>query len=209
MRFGYRRSLTRSLTSCAGPEFLRCQWLSDVAINSYIARLRVIADVVPGRVGLNAVSPDPDDDHVLACALEGGGLCVSGHPSRAATKGVGCVVTDYWPPIVKPQRIQDYNESKTKSKRTTKNARITKMWFQPEENRMNSRLNGRGIEAHRIHWPAAVFMFLIHSSALWPSDRDAILNRRRSAMKGSRRARKASRSAATALLPGTWLARSM
>ena len=45
--------------------------LSDVAINSYIERLRAITDVVPGRVGLSGASPDPDDDHVLACALEG------------------------------------------------------------------------------------------------------------------------------------------
>jgi hypothetical protein len=57
--------------------------------------------------------------------------------------------------------------------------------------------------------PAAAFIFLIHSSALWPSERDATLNRPRSTMKGSRRARKASRSAAVAFLPGTWLASSM
>ena len=40
-------------------------------IAGYMASLQVIAEVVEGRVQVYGASKDPDDNHVLACALEG------------------------------------------------------------------------------------------------------------------------------------------
>ena len=40
-------------------------------IAGYMASLQVIAEVVDGRVQVYGASKDPDDNHVLACAMEG------------------------------------------------------------------------------------------------------------------------------------------
>ena len=40
-------------------------------IAGYMASLQVIAEVVEGRVQVYGASKDPDDNHVLACAVEG------------------------------------------------------------------------------------------------------------------------------------------
>lgn len=40
-------------------------------IAGYMASLRMIAEVVEGRLQVYGASKDPDDNHVLACALEG------------------------------------------------------------------------------------------------------------------------------------------
>lgn len=45
--------------------------LTDGAIQTYVSRLRDIADMTPGALVLKGASPDPDDDHVLACGAEG------------------------------------------------------------------------------------------------------------------------------------------
>jgi putative PIN family toxin of toxin-antitoxin system len=40
-------------------------------IAEYMASLQVVAEVVEGRLQVYGASHDPDDNHVLACALEG------------------------------------------------------------------------------------------------------------------------------------------
>jgi putative PIN family toxin of toxin-antitoxin system len=40
-------------------------------IAEYMASLQVVAEVVEGRLQVYGASRDPDDNHVLACALEG------------------------------------------------------------------------------------------------------------------------------------------
>ena len=44
--------------------------LSDTDIADYLETLRRYALVVPGEVVVNVVEDDPDDDAVIACALE-------------------------------------------------------------------------------------------------------------------------------------------
>jgi putative PIN family toxin of toxin-antitoxin system len=45
--------------------------LSLEQIASYMASLQVLAEVVPGRLQVYGASRDPDDNQVLACAVEG------------------------------------------------------------------------------------------------------------------------------------------
>jgi len=40
-------------------------------IAGYMASMQLLAEVVPGRLQVHGVSRDPDDNHVLACAVEG------------------------------------------------------------------------------------------------------------------------------------------
>lgn len=45
--------------------------LSLEQIAGYMASVQVLAEVVPGRLQVHGVTRDPDDNHVLACAVEG------------------------------------------------------------------------------------------------------------------------------------------
>jgi predicted nucleic acid-binding protein len=36
-----------------------------------VLTVQVLAEVVPGRLQVHGVTRDPDDNHVLACAVEG------------------------------------------------------------------------------------------------------------------------------------------
>jgi putative PIN family toxin of toxin-antitoxin system len=45
--------------------------LSLEQIAGYMASMQVLAEVVPGRLQVHGVSRDPNDNHVLACAVEG------------------------------------------------------------------------------------------------------------------------------------------
>jgi hypothetical protein len=40
-------------------------------IAGYMASLQVVAEMVEGRLQVHGASRDPDDNHVLACAIEG------------------------------------------------------------------------------------------------------------------------------------------
>ncbi|MXY28163.1 putative toxin-antitoxin system toxin component, PIN family [Candidatus Poribacteria bacterium] len=44
--------------------------LSDADIAEYLEILRTFAIIVPGTIIVNAVPDDPDDDDIIACAIE-------------------------------------------------------------------------------------------------------------------------------------------
>ena len=44
--------------------------LSDADIAEYLEVLKTFAVIVPGTITVNAVPDDPDDDIIIACAIE-------------------------------------------------------------------------------------------------------------------------------------------
>lgn len=48
--------------------------LREIAV--FLEELRLLADLVPGDLAVHAASRDPDDNPILACALEGGAQIV-------------------------------------------------------------------------------------------------------------------------------------
>jgi uncharacterized protein len=53
------------------PHVRRRYPLSLEEVAAFVADLQVVAEVVPGRMKLFSGSPDPKDNPVLACAVEG------------------------------------------------------------------------------------------------------------------------------------------
>ena len=53
------------------PRLRRRHGWSEERIRSYVRRLQEMATVTPGQVVVSAVPEDPDDDYLIACALEG------------------------------------------------------------------------------------------------------------------------------------------
>jgi len=53
------------------PHVRRRYPLTMEQIAGYMASLQVVAEMVEGRLQVHGASRDPDDDHILACGLEG------------------------------------------------------------------------------------------------------------------------------------------
>ena len=94
--------LTEVRHSLAYPRVRKYLVASDEELDLWVASLELIADTVEGRLQINAVADDPDDDKYIVAALEGRAqFVVSGDAHLLALKVYESV------PIVTPRRFLD------------------------------------------------------------------------------------------------------
>ena len=63
--------LTEVSDTLREPEVRALRGLTDAQIDAFVAALADVSQVVQGAYAVSVVSRDPDDDPVIACALEG------------------------------------------------------------------------------------------------------------------------------------------
>ena len=61
--------------------------LTEQGIAAYLSELRTVHQIIPGILHVNLVHADPDDDEIIACALEAGAdYIITGDPHLLSLK---------------------------------------------------------------------------------------------------------------------------